>query len=432
MGEGARLRYPSESNHLRLPTAQHPKDRPLPIPHIAIIGAGPAGLMAALVAARGGARVEIFERMPSPARKFLMAGRGGLNLTHGEALDIFVSRYGAARDWLAPLIEHFSPDALRQFAHDLGEETFVGSSGRVFPKSFKASPLLRAWLRELQRLQVQLHLRHEFRGFADDGALRIVSPAGEKRIKTDATILALGGASWPRLGATGDWVEPLTRDGFAIAPLRPANCGFEIAWSDVMKRHAGAPLKAIIASAGNQSRRGECIVTERGLEGGVIYALSATLRDEIEQAGHATLTLDLRPDVSREDLAAKLARPRGRQTVSSVLRKSGGLSPVAAALLREVGALPQEPVALATQIKALPLRLTATAGLARAISTAGGVKREALDAQLMARHHAGVFLAGEMLDWEAPTGGYLLQACFATGLAAGEAALAYAQSHCPP
>lgn len=404
----------------------------MPQSHIAIIGAGPAGLMAALVAARGGARVEIFERMPSPARKFLMAGRGGLNLTHSEALDAFLARYSSARDWLAPLIEHFSPDALRQFAHNLGEETFVGSSGRVFPKSFKASPLLRAWLRELQRLQVQLHLRHEFRGFADDGSLRIVSPDGEKLIKADATILALGGASWPRLGATGDWVEPLQRDGFAIAPLRPANCGFEIAWSDVMKRHAGVPLKPLIASAGDQSRRGECIITERGIEGGVIYALSATLRDEIERAGHATLTLDLRPDVSLDDLTAKLARPRGSQSASSFLRKSAGLSPVAATLLREVGPLPQEPAALAARIKALPLTLSATAGLARAISTAGGVKREAVDAQLMAKHHAGVFLAGEMLDWEAPTGGYLLQACFATGVAAGEAALAFAKAHAPP
>jgi len=404
----------------------------LPQPYIAIIGAGPAGLMAALVAARGGARVEIFERMPSPARKFLMAGRGGLNLTHSEALEIFLSRYGSARDWLAPLIEHFSPEALRQFAHDLGEETFIGSSGRVFPKSFKASPFLRAWLRELQRLQVQLHLRHEFRGFTEEGALRIVSSAGEKLIKADATILALGGASWPRLGATGDWVEPLTRDGFAIAPLRPANCGFEIAWSDVMKHHAGTPLKPIIATAGDQSRRGECIITERGIEGGVIYALSATLRDEIERAGKATLTLDLRPDVSLADLTAKLARPRGAQSMSSFLRKSAGLSPIAATLLREVGSLPQEAQQLAVRIKAFPLMLTATAGLARAISTAGGVKHEAIDAQLMAKHHAGVFVAGEMLDWEAPTGGYLLQACFATGVAAGEAALSFAKRHAPP
>lgn len=410
-----------------MPTPQQRKPI-LSHPHIAIIGAGPAGLMAALVAARGGARVEIFERMPSPARKFLMAGRGGLNLTHSEELAQFLTRYGPARDWLTPFIERFTPEALRSFAQEMGEETFVGSSGRVFPKSFKASPLLRAWLRELARLNVTLHLRHEFRGFAEDGALRIVGPDGERVMRADAVVLALGGASWPRLGATGDWVQPLSQDGFAVVPLRPANCGFEIAWSDVMKRFAGEPLKPVLATAAAQSRRGECIITERGIEGGVIYALSAILRDEIEREGRAILTLDLRPDVALDQLTAKLARPRGSQSMSSFLRKSAGLSPVAATLLREVGPLPQDAAALAQRIKALPLNLTATAGLARAISTAGGIKRDALDAQLMAKHHAGVFVAGEMIDWEAPTGGYLLQACFATGAAAGAAALAFATS----
>jgi uncharacterized flavoprotein (TIGR03862 family) len=391
---------------------------------VAIVGAGPAGLMAAEVAARGGARVVVFERSPSPARKFLMAGRGGLNLTHSEPFEAFIARYREAEPWLRPALQAFTPADLRQWAAELGEETFVGSSGRVFPQSFKASPLLRAWLRRLAGLGVELRPRSDFRGFTENGALRLATPAGETAVAARATVLALGGASWPRLGATGDWIGMLAARGVAVAPLRPANCGFCLDWSaDFAARFAGAPLKPAVFSAAGRSVRGEAIVTALGLEGGAIYALSRDLRDAVERDGFADLRLDLRPDVEPDKLAEKLA-VRGGKSLSTRLRHAG-LSPLASALLRETqgGPLPADAGKLAERVKTATLRLSAAAGLARAISTAGGVERDETDAAFMLKRLPGVFVAGEMLDWEAPTGGYLLQACFATGAMAGSGAL---------
>ncbi len=395
---------------------------------IAIIGSGPAGLMAAEAAATAGARVTIYERMPSPARKFLLAGRGGLNLTHSEPLAGFLTRYSEAQAHLAPLIESFSPDALRAWAEELGQECFVGSSGRVFPKSFKASPLLRAWLRRLEALGVELRLRHVFRGWDAQGRLRFETPEGESLVEANACVLALGGASWPRLGSDGGWVDLLRAEGLSVAPLRPSNCGFEVNWSPVLKSFAGFPLGPVTLTGAGRSLRGECVITDYGIEGGAIYTLSAGLRDAIERDGAAELVIDLRPDVSHETLAARLGRPRGGQSMSSVLRKSGGLPPVAAALAREPGPLPADPAALAERIKALPLRLTGVRPIARAISSAGGLRFDDVTAELMARARPGLFVAGEMLDWEAPTGGYLLQACFASGRMAGQAAAEFARS----
>ena len=383
---------------------------------IAIIGSGPAGLMAAEAAASAGKRVVIFDRMPSPARKFLLAGRGGLNLTHNEPQPAFLTRYGEAQKRLAPLIAAFPPD-------ELGQACFVGTSGRIFPKSFKASPLLRAWLRKLGALGVELRLRHEFKGWDEAGRLRFSTPEGETQIEARACVLALGGASWPRLGSDGGWADLLTGQGLAVAPLRPSNCGFEITWSPVLKSFGGFPLGPVTLTG--HSLRGECVITEHGVEGGAIYALSAGLRDAIEREGGADLTIDLRPDVSLEALAARLARPRGGQSMASVLRKSGGLSPVAAALVREPGPLPADPAELASRIKALTLRLTGVRPIARAISTAGGLRFDDVTDDLMVRSKPGLFVAGEMLDWEAPTGGYLLQACFATGRVAGAAAAGF-------
>ena len=395
---------------------------------IAIIGSGPAGLMAAQAAASAGAKVVIYDRMPSPARKFLLAGRGGLNLTHNEPQPAFLTRYGAAQARLAPLIEAFPPEALRAWAAELGQETFVGTSGRVFPKSFKASPLLRAWLRKLGGLGVEMRLRHEFTGWDAQGRLRFATLEGERLVEARACVLALGGASWPKLGSDGGWTDLLRGEGLSVAPLRPSNCGFEIAWSPVLKAFGGFPLGPVVLSGGGHSLRGECVITEHGIEGGAIYALSAGLRDEIERDGAAHLTVDLRPDVSHETLTARLGRPRGGQSMASLLRKSGGLPPVAAALVREPGPLPNGPAELANRIKALPLRLTGVRPIARAISTAGGLRFEDVTPELMVRARPGLFVAGEMLDWEAPTGGYLLQACFASGRAAGAAAAALTSS----
>ncbi len=392
---------------------------------IAIIGSGPAGLMAAEAAASAGKRVVIFDRMPSPARKFLLAGRGGLNLTHNEPQPAFLTRYGEAQARLAPLIAAFPPDALRAWADDLGQACFVGTSGRIFPKSFKASPLLRAWLRKLGALGVELRLRHEFQGWDEQGRLRFSTPDGERLVEAGACVLALGGASWPRLGSDGHWAGLLAGQGLSVAPLRPSNCGFEIAWSPVLKSFGGFPLGPVTLTGGGHSLRGECVITEHGIEGGAIYALSAGLRDAIARDGGADLTIDLRPDVSLEALAARLARPRGGQSMASVLRKSGGLPPVAAALVREPGPLPADPAELASRIKALTLRLTGVRPIARAISTAGGLRFEDVTDDLMVASRPGLFVAGEMLDWEAPTGGYLLQACFATGRAAGAAAAGF-------
>ncbi len=385
--------------------------------------------MAAEVLAGAGARVVIYDRMPSLGRKFLMAGRGGLNITHSEDFDPFLLRYRERSGDLAAALQAFPPQAVRDWCEALGEPTFVGSSGRVFPKSFKASPLLRAWLRRLGSQGVEVKLRHEWRGWRSDGALQFATPEGEASVHADAAVLALGGASWPKLGADGGWAALLSARGVRVAPLRPANCGFDVRWSDVMKtRFAGEPLKSIALTFEGRTLKGEALVTTNGLEGSAIYALSAPLRDAVSRDGSATLTIDLRPDTPPDALARKLSAPRGKQTLSTFLRKAAGLSPVAIGLLREAGPLPDDPAELAARIRNVPINLTGIRPIERAISTAGGVPFEALDHDFMLRALPGVFCCGEMLDWEAPTGGYLLQACFATGRAAGRGASEYLKS----
>jgi uncharacterized flavoprotein (TIGR03862 family) len=397
---------------------------------VVVVGAGPAGLMAAEVAATGGAQVTVYDRMPSAGRKFLLAGRGGLNLTHSEGLELFLARYGAAAPHLKAAIEAFAPDMLRAWSAELDQPTFVGSSGRVFPRSFKASPLLRAWLRRLAAAGVTFKLRHHWCGWDEPGRLRFVTPAGDTTVAADATVLALGGASRPRLGSDGGWLELLTHAGIAIAPLQPAHCGFVANWSDVFRnRFEGRPLKRVALSFDGTTVRGEAIITRQGLEGGAVYALSAPLRDAIAANGEALLAIALRPDLPVSQLQLRLAAPRRKQSLSTFLRKTLNLAPAAIGLLHETAmASPQRldmasPAALAELINAVPLRLVATAPLADAISTAGGIRFDELDAQFMLRRRPGVFAAGEMLDWEAPTGGYLLQASFATGAAAGRGAL---------
>ncbi|MFY7959842.1 MAG: TIGR03862 family flavoprotein [Elsteraceae bacterium] len=397
---------------------------------IAVVGGGPAGLIAAEILARAGRTVTIYDRMPSLGRKFLMAGRGGLNLTHSEPLEAFLRRYGAAEERLAPLIQRFPPTALRAWAEELGQECFVGSSGRVFPKAFKASPLLRAWLRRLEKLGVQVRLRHDWRGWGESGALRFDSPDGMVDIAAEATILALGGASWPRLGADGSWRDFLTGRGVPVHPFKPANSGFKVDWSPLMaERFAGTPVKPLGLSFRGKSLRGEAMITAGGIEGGGIYALSADLRDAIDSDGAAKLILDLAPDRRLEDVAARLAQPRRAQSLTNVLKRQLNLSPVAIALVHEAQRHPPEdPTSLARLIKGTSVTLVGTQSIDRAISSAGGVALEALTEELMIRNAPGVFVAGEMLDWEAPTGGYLLQACFATGAAAAEGALAWLTS----
>jgi hypothetical protein len=377
--------------------------------------------MAAQVLAEGGQSVTVYDRMPSVGRKLLMAGRGGLNLTHSEPLAAFLARYGPRAVRLAPLIEAFPPSALTAWAEGLGQDTFVGSSGRVFPKALKASPLLRAWLARLRELGVEIGTRHDWTGWDAKGALRFATPDGETAALPDATVLALGGASWPRLGSTGDWAALLSAQGVGVNPLKPANAGFEVAWSEVVRdRFAGQPLKGVAITFGRVRLRGEAMVTKHGLEGGVIYALSAALRDAIAKDGSARLWIDLRPDANADQLAIRIAQQPTGQSVANRLRKALHLTPLETNLLREAHGkdLPSDPAALATAIKGAPLTLTGVRPLARAISTAGGVAFEALDENLMLTARPGVFVAGEMLDWEAPTGGYLLQAAFATGAAA--------------
>lgn len=400
---------------------------PAPAPKsVIVIGGGPAGLMAAEALASAGVSVTVHERMPSVARRLLMAGRGGLNLTHSEPLEAFIGRYGAASARLRPLIEAFPPAALTAWAEGLGQPVFTGSSGRVFPKSLKASPLLRAWLARLDDLGVIIRTRSDWRGWDETGALVFRQADGSlETARPDATVLALGGASWPRLGSDGGWVEALDGAGVAVTPMRPANCGFTLAWSETFAgRFAGQPLKGIALTFEGRTVRGEAMITAAGIEGGAVYALSAALREAVGARGSAMLGVDLRPDQTRANLTARLSRPRGGQTLTSWLRKTLNLSPVAIGLLREAAGrdLPPEAGALASLIKAAPLTLTGVAPIARAISTAGGVALEAVDEGLMLRARPGVFVAGEMLDWEAPTGGYLLQASFATGLAAARAA----------
>lgn len=394
---------------------------------IAVVGGGPAGLAAAEVVAQAGHAVTVYDRMPSLGRKFLMAGRGGLNLTHSEPLPDFLARYYPDQPALRTVIEEFPPSALRAWCGELGEPTFVGSSGRVFPNSFKASPLLRAWLARLANLGVELRPRHCFTGI-DRLSCRFSTPDGQLTVSPSAVILALGGASWPRLGSDGGWIPALSGAGVAISPFRPANMGFSIRWSEHFRlRFTGVPVKRVGFRIADRGLLGEAVITEDGIEGGAIYALSRWIRETIEECGEATLFLDLRPDLDVDALASRFARARSGESLATRLRKGAGLAPVAAGLLREAHGLElsDDPKQLASLIKSAPLRLLAPRPIERAISSAGGVRFDALDRRFMLRALLGVFVAGEMLDWEAPTGGYLLQGAIATGRAAAEGALGW-------
>ena len=401
-----------------------------PSRHVAIIGGGPAGLMAAEVLSQAGVRVDLYDGMPSVGRKFLLAGVGGMNITHSEAWPGFLSRYAERAAHIAPLLRAFDADALCQWIHGLGIETFVGSSGRVFPTDMKAAPLLRAWLKRLRESGVVIHTRHRWLGWQADGALRIDSPEGEKHLKPDAVVLALGGGSWARLGSDGAWMPQLAERGVELAPLQPSNCGFDGAgWSELMRsKFAGAPLKNIaIGLPDSAPRLGECVITASGIEGSLIYAWSAPIREAINRHGSATLLIDLLPNKPVDKVSAALAKPRGSRSMSKHLHSQVGLDGVKAALLRELAPAEafNDPAHLAAAIKALPLTLTQARPLDEAISSAGGVRFEALDEQLMLKRLPGVFCAGEMLDWEAPTGGYLLTGCFASGRAAGLGVLSW-------
>jgi uncharacterized flavoprotein (TIGR03862 family) len=402
-------------------------------PAVAIIGGGPAGLMAAEVLSQAGLAVELYERMPSVGRKFLLAGVGGMNITHSEAREPFLSRYGARREEIGRLLQDFDAEALRQWVHDLGIDTFVGSSGRVFPADMKAAPLLRAWLRRLREAGVHIHTRHRWLGWAADGALRLAGPEGEKSIRPAACLLALGGGSWARLGSDGAWVPLLAARGVSVAPLRPANCGFEVAgWSaHLRERFAGAPLKHVGLRLDDEpARHGECVLTAGGVEGSLVYALSAAIRERIERDGSATVFVDLLPQHEPARVLAALSKPRGSRSMARHLHGQLGIDGVKAALLRELApaAVFAEPARLAGLIKALPLELLRPRPLDEAISSAGGVPFEALDENLMLRGVPGTFCAGEMLDWEAPTGGYLLTACFASGRAAAHGLLRWLET----
>ncbi|MEW5788839.1 MAG: TIGR03862 family flavoprotein [Pseudomonadota bacterium] len=396
-------------------------------PHLILIGGGPAGLMAAETLLAGGVQVDLYDRMPSLGRKFLLAGRGGLNLTHSEPLSDFLSRYGARRTVLEPLIAAFGPAELRAWAAGLGVETFIGSSGRVFPREMKAAPLLRAWLHRLRQAGLRIHAGQRWLGWQDNDLL-FRGPEGERTVRADAVILALGGGSWSKFGSDGAWVPLLSQRGVAVAPLKPANCGFDVGWSaHFRQRFAGQPVKPVVAEWAGTRRQGEFVVTETGVEGSLIYAFSAPLREAITEQGAAVLHLDLMPDWPLERLLGEIARPRGARSLSSHLQSRLGLKGVKTGLLREVlGAEAMaDPARLAAAIKALPLVLRAPRPLEEAISSAGGVDFAGLDERLMIKGLPGVFCAGEMLDWEAPTGGYLLTACFASGKAAGQGALAW-------
>ena len=397
------------------------------ISSVIVIGGGPAGLIAAEVLIQNGVDVHLFDAMPSMGRKFLVAGKGGLNITHSEPFEQFLTRYRIHRSKLDPFLRTFGPKELRAWLHELGFETFVGSSGKVFPKGMKAGPILHDWLERLRRAGVIFYPQHRWLGWGSEGALRFETPEGEKLVEADAVVLALGGGSWAKLGSDGAWVPLLRARGIPVSTFKPSNCGFDIGWSKHFRdRFAGQPLKAVALSfadsAGEKfNQRGECLITEIGLEGSLIYACSALLRDEIESQGKALIQLDLSPDWSRERLTERLSTPRGSRSISEQIRRTVGIKGVKAGLLWEF--VPKEtfasPVELAAAIKELSIPLIAPRPLDEAISSAGGVAFEALDEHLMIRSLPGVFCAGEMLDWEAPTGGYLLTACFSTGRAAG-------------
>lgn len=398
---------------------------------VLIIGAGPAGLMAADHLSSLSYQVTLADRMPSPARKFLMAGRGGLNLTHSEQPDIFLARYREAAGFLDAYLKAFPPEDLRAWCQDLGQETFVGSSGRVFPVAMKASPLLRALLQRLDQRGVTFLSRTTWTGFAENGSATFDTPEEQgKTIEADAVLLTLGGASWPRLGSDGGWTSALEDKGVTVRPLRPANCGFRIGWSPLLaERFAGTPLKRLRMTVNGQSAMGEAVISSTGLEGGLVYAFSADLRSLIETNGSADFSLDLRPDLNFDQLTRKLSAPRRKQSISTFLRKAVGLTPAETALLREPGPLPDTAQGLAERIKDLKLTTYATYDMDRAISSAGGICLDQLDEGLMLKALPGVFAAGEMLNWEAPTGGYLLQACFATGLGAARGIDRYLSQH---
>ncbi|MGX9862607.1 TIGR03862 family flavoprotein [Pseudomonas moraviensis] len=392
--------------------------------HVAVIGGGPAGLMAAEVLSQAGVRVDLYDGMPSVGRKFLLAGVGGMNITHSEAYPAFLARYAERAPQIAPLLRAFDADALCRWIHELGIETFIGSSGRVFPTDMKAAPLLRAWLKRLRDSGVVIHTRHRWLGWDANGALRIASPEGEFSVNPDATLLALGGGSWSRLGSDGAWMLPLEQRGVDLAPLQPSNCGFEVkAWSDLMvSKFAGAPLKNIAIGLNDDiPRLGECVITATGIEGSLIYALSAPIREAINRYGAAVIHIDLLPGRPVDKLQAALSKPQGSRSMAKHLHSQVGVDGVKAALLRELTDAETfaDPALLARAIKALPLTLVKTRPLDEAISSAGGVRFEAMDERLMLKALPGVFCAGEMLDWEAPTGGYLLTGCFASGRAAG-------------
>lgn len=398
---------------------------------LAVIGGGPAGLMAAETARASGVEVDLFDAMGSVGRKFLLAGKGGLNLTHSEPFDGFVGRFRERAAWVEPWLREFGAEELRAWARGFGVGTMVGSSGRVFPTDLKAAPLLRAWVRRLREQGVQFHMQHRWLGWDDTGALRFATPDGERGTHADAVVLALGGASWPELGSNGAWTQLLIDREIAVAALEPSNCGFEADWSQVFAtRHAGAPVKPVRASfvdlkGALHVQQGEFIVTAHGVEGSLIYALSAPLRDTIAAQGCVELRLDLAPDRDVARLTRELSMPRGHRSASEHLRRQAGIAGVKSGLLHEALQRPltTDPAALAAAIKSLPIVLRRTRPIAEAISTAGGVPREALDAHLMLHRFPGVFCAGEMLDWEAPTGGYLLTACFASGRVAGRGAV---------
>jgi uncharacterized flavoprotein (TIGR03862 family) len=410
-------------------------NKDIAVPHnpAVIIGGGPAGLMAADVLIHAGIPVEVYDSMPSVGRKFLVAGKGGLNLTHAGSMDDFLSAYGEHRAKLAPLLREFGPDHLLNWVRALGIDTFVGSSGRVFPIGMKSGPILRSWLTRLRAAGVLFHVKHKWCGWRDDGALLFETTGGFSHVIPGVVVLALGGGSWARLGSTGEWVKILTERGIRVAALRPSNCGFNIAWTKIFStRFEGFPLKSVIISFTNSEgvlyrKQGECVITSNGMEGSLIYALSGPLRDEIETRGRATITLDLTPGWNQEQVKNRLSRPRGSRTMTSHLEKTVKIKGVKSGLLREF--VPKQdfsdPDRLAAAIKALLITLQSPRPLDEAISSAGGVLFEELDEHLMIRAIPGVFCAGEMLDWEAPTGGYLLTACFASGRTAGEGALAW-------